>query len=287
MNIGVLTSEFARSGADALFGKIASFGFGPVQLAFDSVTEAEYEKDGKIEFPAEFDSELVKKIKKISDSHNIQIIAVNGTFNMAHPDASVRGEGVRRMAGLMEAARALGAGIVTLCSGTRNADYLWRHHPDNGTETAWADMLDSMRRTTELAEKYEITVALEIEYNNVVDTPEKARRLIDAVGSRRLGAIMDCANLFHPGDAYRANAAPVIERAFALIGNDVVMAHGKDIAEGPGIKFCPTGEGIVDYGLFMRLLADRGFQGDMVLHGIFDEAKMPAGIAKIKEALRF
>jgi sugar phosphate isomerase/epimerase len=201
---------------------------------------------------------------------------------MAHPDGAVRAEGIRRLELLCKAAVELEAGTISLCSGTRNAAHLWRYHKDNHTDAAWADMLETMERSVEIAGRYGVLLAVETEYNNVIDTPERAREMLDTVNSPHLKMIMDCANLFHPGDAHRDKAADVIGHAFDIIGGDIVLAHGKDIAESDGIDFCPTGEGIVDFELFMQLLLKYGYTGDMILHGIYDEAKMPAGISTIR-----
>ena len=285
MNIGIATTDFTPRSADALLGRIAELGFVSVQFAFASVTESGFTPDGKIEIPPHIPGTLVTAVQNTAARHGIAIPACNGTFNMSHPDPEVRAEGLRRLEGFAAAVRELGAGIVSLCSGTRNSGHLWRYHPDSHTAAAWDDMLDSMRRVAEAAERYGLMLAVETEYSNVVDTAEKARRMMDAVGSTRLKMVMDCANLFHPGDARKEKAAAIMTEAFDLIGKDTVIAHGKDIAQGDGVEFCPTGEGIVDFPLFIRLLRQHGFQGDMILHGIYDEDKMPAGLRHVRNAL--
>lgn len=179
----------------------------------------------------------------------------------------------------------LGVNIISLCSGTRYRDYLWTYHEDNGTYEAWADMLDSMKRATEIAEENGIVLALETEAANVVDTPEKARLLMDTVGSPYLKMIIDCANLFHAGKAKKENVQSIIAHAFEVFGKDIVIAHGKDIRESGGIEFCPTGEGIIDFDQFTRLLIKYEFKGDMLLHGIFDEEKMPYGYEVAAKAI--
>ena len=87
----------------------------------------------------------------------------------------------------------------------------------------------------------------------------------------------DCA---HPG-----NVQAVIGHAFDLFGKDIVIAHGKDIREGDGIDFCGTGHGIVDFAFTARKLQEAGYQGDMFLHGIYDEGDMLRSIAHWKNAM--
>ena len=284
MKTGILTTEFAPRGAAELFSKVSSLGFETVQFAFESVAESSFTPDGKIEIPPSISPGLAVKIAAAAADNSVSISACSGTFNMAHPDQGIRAEGLRRLNGLATAAKELGTGIITLCSGTRNSAHLWSYHNDNGAEETWSDMIETMLRAAEIADYHGIVLAVETEFNNVIDTPEKARRMLDTVNSPRLGMIMDCANLFHPGDARKDNAARVMKKAFSFIGGSVVLAHGKDITESDGIKFCPTGEGIIDYRLFISLLDQYQFKGDMILHGIYNEAKLKNGLAVINKA---
>lgn len=285
---GICTTDLTTRPADAMFAAIAEAGYAAVQFGFSTVTDTDYTADGKIEFPD--CTELLKngtmeRIRNAAEAHGIAIAAVNGTFNMAHPDTAVRAEAVRRFDSFLAASKSIGASIVSLCSGTRHADHLWTYDPANRTDEAWRDMLDSMCRCTELAERYDLILAVETEASNVISTPEDARRLLDTVASRHLKMILDPANLFLPGTAHPENVRPTLRHAFDLFGGDIVLAHGKDIHAGDGIDFCATGEGIVDYPYLAALLSEIGFTGDMMLHGIYEEEKF-ASARRFWESVR-
>ncbi|MES2142960.1 MAG: TIM barrel protein, partial [Pseudomonadota bacterium] len=85
-------------------------------------------------------------VSQASAATGIAIAAVSGTYNMIHPDPGIRADGMRRLATLIDGAAALGTGMVTLCSGTRDPQDQWRHHPDNNTPEAWRDLLDEMAK---------------------------------------------------------------------------------------------------------------------------------------------
>lgn len=274
MNIGVCTTDYDRMPMQQLFDLIEQAGYTSIQLSFDSISECGFEATGEIEIPAEVDPAVLEQIRSCAAQHGLQILCVNGTFNMAHPDANVREDGVRRFEGFARAVKALGARYISLCTGTRNREHLWRPHEENQTESAWQDMADSMRKIVDIAEKLDLVLLIETEASNVVDTPEKASVIMQQMGSEHLKIVMDCANLFHVGQAHPSQVGDVIGHAFDVLGQDVCLAHGKDIAEGDGISFCPTGEGIVDFDLFLGLLSKYGYQGDMLLHGIYDMNKM-------------
>ena len=287
MKTGVCTTDFEKlplMTADRLFARIRDIGFACVQFAFSSVSEAEFVPTGQLELPERISPALLKAVGEASERHGLPIGVINATFNMAHPDPEVREEGLRRLKTHAEAARSLGCPVLSLCSGTRNEGHLWTPHPDNGTPEAWEAMFGTMLRAAEIAERYGVTLAVESEASNVIDTPEKARRLMDGVGSDRIGMILDPANLFHAGEAHPENARRTLDEAFARFGPSIVAAHGKDILEGDGISFCGTGRGIVDFPYMAEKLKEAGFAGDMFLHGIYDPDDMPRALAYWLEA---
>jgi len=277
MKIGISTTDFPQTPADILYKKISGFGFSAMQLGFANLSESGFTQDGVYEIPKSIDTGLLKAAGA-AERYGLEIAAVNGTFNMAHPDKSARVEGARRFGALAEAVPELGCKIITLCTGTRNTSRMWAPHADNAAPSAWADMTDTMLRLAEIAERHGLTLAIETEASNVIDTPEKTAKVLTETGSGSLGVIMDCANLFRRGEASRANMDGRIRQAFELFGDKVVLAHGKDIKESDGIEFCAAGEGIVNYRLFLQLLGEYGYGGDMILHGVYDEAKMPGAL---------
>lgn len=259
--------------ADRLFSKIAGWGFECVQLSFTSVKECNYKEDGCFEIPWAVTDSACRAISNASEKYGIPIEAVNGTFNMAHPNPDVRAEGLARFGGFAKAVKNIGAGMITLCSGTRNESHLWSPSDQNDTEQAWKDMEQTMRRAVEISEKLGLTLAIETEASNVVSSPEKARRIMDDIGSPRLKMILDMANLFPAGTAKKENVRATIKRAVDFFGGDIVILHGKDIREGDGIDFCGTGDGIIDFTYAAALMRKIGYKGDMFLHGIYDEDK--------------
>lgn len=282
MRTGICTTDLKTMPVDQLFKKLSNLGTPVTQLSFASIAEMDFVPDGNIEIPVAVDEKVLQLIIKYAQKHCIEIAVVNGTFNMAHPDTAVRAEGLRRFEGLAQAAKTLGCGMISLCSGTRNQGSLWAPHSENGTHGAWRDMLETVSATVKIAEKVDIVLAVETETANIIDTPEKARRLMDDIGSPNLKMIMDCANLFHAGEAHTEHVHRVMHHAFELFGRDVVIAHGKDIKQSNGIEFCGTGEGIIDFTYFAKLLAAYDYPGDMFLHGV-EEDKLPAAIQYFKD----
>ena len=274
MEIGICTTDFSTQSVEALFEKIAGYGFSQVQFNFASI--------GEEEMPAQIDNSLIDKILRAARDWHLEIVAVNGTFNIIDPDQTVRDRGIERFEVLARACRDMSCPILTLCTGTRSTESMWTWHQDNDSELAWQDMMRSMRSLMAIAERYQITLGIETEAANIVSTPERARRLMDAFHSPFLKVVLDCANLFHRNTAFPENVRPTLKNAFDILGHDIILAHGKDIAASTEIKFAAPGKGIIDYDYFLDLLKEYGYTAGMLLHGIENEADIPFCVAMIQ-----
>ncbi len=286
MKIGICTTDFKPRGMNELFETIEKMGFACVQFAFASILESHFVESESIEIPAQIPAGFPQSVSECARAHGLEIIALNGTYNMAHPDAAIRDEGARRFLLLIDAAAEMGVKYITLCTGSRSRESLWMRHPDNESEAAWHDMKSGMRKILPHAEKRGVTLLIETEASNTVRTPARARRLMDEMQSENLKVVLDPANVFLPGTAHSENVRPVLDDAFEQFGKEIQLAHGKDIRAGADIDFCGTGLGIVDFPYMLAKLRGVGFAGDMVLHGIYDEGDMPRALSYMQKLIR-
>jgi sugar phosphate isomerase/epimerase len=135
----------------------------------------------------------------------VKLAAISGTFNAAHPDPGVRGAVVQSFSQLAAAAAELGIPVITLSSGSRDAEDIWRYHADNSTPEAWRDSRDTLLQLASVAEDAGVTIAVEPEHTNVVATADLARTMLQEVGSSRLKIVFDAAN---PPPSRRGRSAP-------------------------------------------------------------------------------
>ncbi|HIG48460.1 MAG TPA: sugar phosphate isomerase/epimerase [candidate division Zixibacteria bacterium] len=258
MKIGIFTSTFVRPSFEEVLDVINGYGIKSVQLNMASVTGAD--------MPDHLEDETSDHIRKVLDARGIEIAALSGTFNMIHPDTKERKKGMQRLGVMAAASLGLGASIITLCTGTRSTESMWRRHPANDSEAAWTDLVGSMEKAVRLAEAHEVMLAFEPEVNNVVDSALKARRLIDEIGSPYLKVCIDGANLFHTGELPRMQE--ILDQAFGLLGDDIVIAHAKDLNRDGDAGHEAAGTGLLDYNYYISLLHDIGFTGSLVLHSL-------------------
>ncbi|MGO8506376.1 TIM barrel protein, partial [Rhizobium leguminosarum] len=83
-----------------------------------------------------------------------------------------------------------------LCTGTRDPIDQWTAPAANDTPEAWRDLLDAMGAALEIAERYDVDLGIEPELANVVNSAEKAYRLIAELKSPRIKIVLEPANLF-------------------------------------------------------------------------------------------
>lgn len=273
MRLGVFARTFPGADPAAVLGAARDAGFASVQFNMACA--------GLSSLPEAVPPAAVRAIAEAVRDTGVALAALSATWNMAHPDPAARAAGLRSAAVLAEAAAALGIPILTLCTGSRNAADRWARHPDNATPAAWRDMMAGMEAMLGIAERHDLRLGVEPEPGNVVSDARRARALLDAVRSPRLGVVLDPANLLD-GPSTEGERRRVIEEAADLLGPDLVLAHAKD-RDAAGAVSAP-GRGSIDWPHLLGRLRLAGFGGDLVAHG-FGAEEAPAVAAHLSAAL--
>ncbi len=274
IQIGILMGTFGRGTLEDWLDAVKACGLDCVQVSLDCA--------GLPDMPEHIPPEVAGRIRHQAADRGITIASVQGTFNMSHPDAEHRRTGLRRLSVLAQACSQLGAPKIHICTGTRDRDNMWRRHPDNSLPASWRDMVACVREAADIARQARVVLAFEPEVNNVVDSAQKARRLLDEIGSPFLKVTMDAANLFHAGELPRIKE--ILDEAFALIGKDVVLAHAKDLDRDGDAGHLPAGQGKLDYERYVSLLHRYQFPGPLLLHGL-SEAQVPGCVAFLRQKI--
>lgn len=274
IQIGILLGTFGGGTIEARLDAVKACGLDCVQVSLDCA--------GMSDMPEKILPEIAGRIRRAAADRGITIAAVQGTFNMSHPDAEQRRTGMRRLRVLVEACPQMGTSKIHICTGTRDRDNMWRHHPDNDLPASWRDMAACVREATDIARQARVVLAFEPEVNNVVNSAKKARRLLDEIGSPFLKVTIDPANLFPAGELPRMKE--ILDEAFALVGKDVVLAHAKDLDHDGDAGHIAAGHGKLDYDRYLSLLHGVRFPGPLLLHGL-SEAQVPGCVAFLREKI--
>lgn len=258
MEIGIFAKTFARPTLATTLDAVVSHRLHSVQFNLACA--------GLPSMPDQIDPALVAIIRRDMEARQITMAAISGTFNMIHPDLEQRRAGLRRLRELAAACAGLGTRIITLSTGTRDPENMWRRHPDNDTAAAWTDLVVAMGEAVTIAGEYGVTLAFEPEVSNVIDSAQKGRRLLDELVSPHLKVVIDGANLFHAGELPRMHA--ILDEAFDLLSPDIVLAHAKDLSRDGEAGHEAAGQGVLDYDHYLSLLQRIGYHGPLILHGL-------------------
>lgn len=273
-----MTKHLHRETIEEVAAAVAGFGLSSVQLDLTSA--------GLPEQPESVDAAQAARIRDAFARHGVAIAALSGTFNMIDPDPARLQASIAAYPTLLDWCRALGCAVVTACTGTRNPRSMWRAHPDNARPEAWTDLRRTLDQVLPAAEARDVTIAFEPEVVNVIDTAEKAQRLIEEVGSPRLRLVMDPANYFHPDMLAEMDA--VLDDIFQRVGHYIAFAHAKDVRPPePGGAECvrpAAGTGVLNYPKYIDLLRQSGYDGALVMHSL-DESEVPASAAYVRRFL--
>jgi sugar phosphate isomerase/epimerase len=259
IQLGIFAKTFAGQDPATVLAAAKAAGFSTVQYNMAC--------SGLASMPDAFAPNVAQAVAQAGRATGIAIAALSGTYNMIHPDLAQRRKGHARLKLMAARCAAMGTGLITLCTGTRDADDQWRAHPDNHTQEAWRDLCVAMEVAIRIADEHDVDLGIEPELANVVNSAQKARELIDTMQSPRLKIVLDPANLFehHSLNGQRR----IVSEAVDLLADRIVMGHAKDrTAEG---AFTTAGKGCLDYGHFLAALNSIGFKGALVTHGLAAE----------------
>lgn len=276
MQLGIFAKTFARATLEETLDAVAAHGLSHVQFNLSCA--------GLATLPDEVSPALCARIARAHEARGLTMAAVSGTFNMIDPNAAKRALGLRRLEVLAAACRPMGTSIITLCTGSRDPESMWRSHPENNSRGAWDDLVESMQQALEIARRHDVTLGVEPEVSNVIDSACKARRLVDVLGGPQpsIGVVMDAANVFHQGELPRMRE--ILTEAFALLGEEIILAHAKDLAHDGAAGDIPAGSGMLDYDLYLGLLRKCRYDGPLIIHGL-SESQVPDCVAFLKEKL--
>jgi sugar phosphate isomerase/epimerase len=274
IEVGILMGTFAGPTLEARLDAVRACGLDCVQLSMDCA--------GLPSMPEEIAPEFAERVRQAAAARRVTIASVQGTFNMSHPDPEHRRTGLRRLRVLAGACRWLGTAKIHICTGTRNRQNMWARDAENDSPQAWRDMTACVGEAADIARQAGVVLAFEPEVNNVVDSANKSRRLLDEIRSPHLKVTMDAANLFHAGEL--PHMREVLDQAFDLLGPDIVLAHAKDLSHDGDAGHEPAGHGKLDYDRYVYLLHRCGFKGPLLLHGL-SEAQVPGCVAFLRSKI--
>jgi len=245
LKLGIFTGVYAslpleeaarRMAADGFHGVILEYGF--ADIGFD---------------PWAPDWDKARRITSTLAKHNLKVAGLFGYFNVVDPDPARRKRGEQRMQVLIENWKQFGCPVISTETGTLNEKSEWLESPENATEQGYQACRAAIEKLNRAAKQNGAILSIEAYWRNVVGSIDRADRLLHDVPGLKL--VMDPCNYYRKEDLPRMD--PMLEEMFRRMGKRIVLAHAKDVkaAADGGTDLPAAGFGVLDYPLFLRLLA--------------------------------
>ncbi|MBR3359122.1 MAG: sugar phosphate isomerase/epimerase [Solobacterium sp.] len=197
---------------------------------------------------------LAHYTKRVFAQNELDVAVLGCYLNLAHPDPEKLLEIQSKYYGNIRVASLLGASVVGTETGAPNAQY--KFDSNTHSKGALETFIAGLAPVVECAEKYGVSVAIEPVWKHIVYNAERARTVIDAIGSRNLRIIFDPVNLLYPGNIDEREQ--IFEETMDLLGDRIAVVHLKDfIPAGDDLKSVAAGEGQMDYTNILRFIKTR------------------------------
>lgn len=213
-------------------------GFECVHLAF-----AKAARDLNVS-PSGLTTGLGSWLQRELSKRNLSVAVLGCYLNLATNDRLQLPRTVEDYKAHLRFSRLLGGCVVGTETGAPNAEY--RFEPACHTTNALELLIERLRPVVRMAEQLGALIAIEPVYRHIVSTPERARAVLDAIGSPNLRVILDPVNLLHESNYLQRDE--IINRALLLLGPSTEVLHLKDYRMENGVlTACAAGTGDMDF----------------------------------------
>ena len=218
---------------------------------------------------------LGQLVKGTLQKKTIQVGILSCYINMIHPDPVMREAALTKFESYVRHARYFGAAMVATETGNVLPEI--RYTPDNFTDEAFDEMVQSIQRLVKVGEQQQTLIGIEPGLNHPLYSLDRVTELIQRIDSDYLGIVLDPTNLI-TNETY-PDQVSIVEEAFERFGEKIVAFHLKDFQVRNGqIEPVNMGTGLMDYPAICRLVAKKKPGMIVVLEETKDEA--------IKEAVQ-
>ena len=208
-----------------------------------------------------------RRVRQLFEDAGVVVTQATGYWQpLIHPDEATRRVAVRTLQEAIRLAADLGARAVLTGPGTLNKRFAalpddqrrwgawWPDRRNHGPEPT-ARLIDSLREAIHAAERHGVLISLECHVISTLDSPERAREVIQSIGSPLLTVNIDPVNFIGSIPEFHASRER-LEHVEDVLDPYIVSGDAKDILlDDPVVvhlKEMPAGEGELDFATFLR-----------------------------------
>jgi len=242
VQIGVVTLSLSCMDFDEVLEFVADSGGETIELC--TVDEAH---NGTLNLNSNRDA-----ILKAVEERGLSVISVAGYNDFGFSDESILEKEVKRLEWYCELARDLGVGVIRSMGGNL--------HTGNTREEAIDNVVRGFRLAVQMAEKYDVILALE-NHGYLVNDGPALWNIINEVDSPRLRLTLDTGNFCWAG-----HSVDDAHSYFGQLAPYTANVHLKDLVytESNEVQFVPLGEGVIDFHHLMEVLTANGYNGSLL-----------------------
>ena len=255
VTIGMATLQFRKHTNAELAKELAAAGIRVVQL-FLSQKDSNYWKFNGRNDVSDMTAARCKDIAGAYRSQGIAIHSIGVYTNLIHPDPAERKANLAYFEDMMT----LGGHMGVQTFITEAGHY---HDPDKPApkvehhfrEDVWKTTVATGKELGKIADRHNATVLVEPFFRSFFASAKRTRVFLEEVGSPRIRALLDPANLLELND---------LEEMFNQLGPHIGCLHAKDrkLHVDRGVA---AGQGDIDYPKFVTLAAQRTPDAPLIL----------------------
>lgn len=272
--VGMATTGFREYTNRRLAQELAQRGVHTVQL-FLTQSDSNYWKYNGRNDLSDLTPERCKEIADTYRTAGISIHSIGVYTNLIHPDEAERKANLDYFEAMMQVGAHMGVRAFITEAGHYHAEGPAPRVPHHFQEEVWKMMVATGKQLAKVADRYDATVLVEPFFRGFFASAKRTRVFLEEVGSPRIRALLDPANLLEIND---------LEEMFDQLGPYIDCLHAKDrkLHVDRGV---PAGQGDLDYRKFVTLAAARTPTAPLILEYVgpkdYDQA-----LAHLRDTMR-
>ncbi|MEN6495580.1 MAG: sugar phosphate isomerase/epimerase family protein [Thermoguttaceae bacterium] len=252
--IGISTLGFADYTNRQLAEELAREGIRVVQLFLNQTDSRFWKYNGRSDV-SDMTASRCEAIGQAYRSAGVAIHSIGVYTNLIHPDAEERKANLAYFDAMMRIGANMGVHAFVTEAGHYHTNAPEPAVPLHFQESTWKQMVDTGKQLADLADRYKATILFEPFYRGFLATAKRMRLFLEDIGSPRVRALLDPANLLESND---------LEEMFAQLGPWIDCLHAKDrkLHVDRGV---PAGQGDRDERQYVTLAAQRTPKAPLIL----------------------
>lgn len=272
--IGMATTGFRGYTNSRLAGELAKRNIRTIQL-FLTQSDSNYWRYNSRNDLTALTAERCKEIAGTYRSAGISIHSIGVYTNLIHPDEAERKANLAYFEAMMRVGGHMGVRTFITEAGHYHVKGPASREARYFQTEVWKTMVATAKQLAKIADGHNATVLVEPYFQSFFASAKRTRVFLEEVGSPRIRALLDPANLLELND---------LEEMFAQLAPWIDCLHAKDrkLHDRRGV---PAGKGDIDYPKFVALAAKHTPKAPLILEYVgpkdYDQA-----IAHLRKTIR-